>query len=1496
MALRITCPQGHVLNVKESARGKKVRCPTCQTLMKVGGAPTSTQASPKPASPKPAAQTAKKRPAQTESSRIVVKCPTGHQLKLKSELMGKKVRCPKCHETFTVAKASSTAAPAAAKPAPASKTPASQTRSKKTRPTTDASSPTDPLFAGPLDTDPLSPHSAEQQGNADWFADIPTFDDAPGFDEAPALDTGQDFDLGKAFDNLPGMDADPFATGHTAPANFATGVSAAGGMMDAHSSFPGQTPAAAAIPIKTRSTGQKPSTAAGDPALRVPWIALAAGIATGLVLLAGEGFLLFGLGSKEGASKNVVAKQTVNDASAASEPHPGAAQPGPEVRAEMSPASNSNRETLHEDEVKSTMVEKLEGGPQDESAGRPNMTTQPILEEIKLDANPYLLEGSGGNRSLPTKTRSVVYDTLTGRIALTLDSANGKRGAVVVYEMDKLMDGPTEPVAIFETPHLPTAVTIKPWQGKRLFAVACERQAEVWLYDVDTLQPAGQILTGGPEIIDVQSLGSSRDPNDPFLYFAAVQSYERNGSPYKDNVIGRLNVSTMEIDSKTEPAQRGNETTTPDGLVAVSADGSTLFGKDASYHYEKLPGDGTEGRLTALHKLESRFGFRSTPGPFGVQTLSSFTLCSRDLFVTDNTGVLLLASGEQNAILMGVEMLHNQQPIDPKGRLKIVSANNYEELAAVDFTQDLFKGVLWGFLDETRKLAIVTTNGSLYVWRDLLQDVPQEPWLTVTAAIPDQVVVGQEISVPLQTPSGADVTFELIDESPYYVEEEKEAPFDYQVSYRDSLTFSPFATYSIPDDVTLTGDIDIFVLLQTPDGQWTRKTTLHETVFRDLNDDGKVNRTDDESNPDRKVVAVATVTANNDMTVTFTPISDAIRSTLQPNTDGAGRIYRYCGVSRFRAAVCLAQSDDPSDIIPITKVSNVKVGVTDTVAIARGRRNAFTSGAPPRPKPKPPLRNKLSQFDFRNGTQFVSAKDSSIAIKEGTLTWTPSAQQIGKLSLGIRARSGSLVKDTYFGVDVTLGGSSETEALPFYVNGISFQRDSDLAVIWGNDSEMDVVWRYNKKSSKPSPGIKYMVGVYDWRQGKVLRHEEVPVEIDFAGISPSGICATISDPPRLVRFDHQTLKPVKQVPLQTQALRLVVVADKYVATTAYANGERFKLPSLQPIQSELPVTSTWLAEDFGDGWMWEGVHWDKAMREAKLLAMPIAFGVGPDPNKHGHIAGFEKAARIESSGPVLLTLHDTISRVKGLPIPTHPCRLSVQRDNASVIGEMSFEYNQKERKVIVPSSQAENPNARGQAPLFVAHGPEHSAAIVGGKIRMIPYSLWDLPEIGFNFQPVQSTFLLNPSQPTDVQYSAPDAVKYRLRLMSGYTHRSGGTFFSDSNAKVLFEAESTDGSFEIAFESVEPLINAARKIAGIDDSYSRNRNLSPDQLEKRVVDALVAYRKQVTDSYRNLTGRAPRKTPVPVYAYVTAENAAREKAVLFHAYLVDIDTTNHSFE
>ena len=1068
---------------------------------------------------------------------------------------------------------------------------------------------------------------------------------------------------------------------------------------------------------------------------------------------------------------------------------------------------------------------------------------------------------------------------------------------VAVYDIEKLLKESGEPIATFETPGLPTAVAIKSWKDRRYYAVSCNRSSDISLYDAETLDPAGKLSIDSMSITDIKGLGCSKDPDDPFLYFTAIESYKEFSSTYKTNVVGRFDMSNMQLDSKTPTPKRGQRRDEADTRLAVSADGSILFGRNASYRYEKLPGDGKVGVLTKIHEIETYRGGLPMPGPFGNQSFASFQICSHDLFVTENAGVILLAGGEKNAVFLGVSAKPGRNPADSS--INLISANNYKSLAKVSIGTNIYSSSsssggkgdrrrigMWGFIDETRDYVIVANNNRLAIQSGLLGKVPREPLLTITSKIPRKVGVGTEISIPLESPSQTDVTYELITDSPYYDPETD--PFiksKHQIDFRETHAFSPFKNnYEFRS-----GKIkNAIVMLRAPNGKWVREFTTKEIVYSDANGDGKVDRTDDESNPDRREVAVETFATNDRYSITYTPNSDVIRSLLNPRFDSSGKFSEFASARPVHAAICRQSSN--GKVTVLSDVKTFHVVVRDSEKNKPGSRTTY-NGINVRDL-KQPTRNYLGHSNFRRQTKMVNTAESPIAINGNVLTWTPGPKQIGKRALGIRARSGEIVKDMYFGIDVEVTGASASSELPFYVNGISFQRDSDLAVIWGNDSASEVTWQYNKRSSDHPPGTKFLLGVYDWKQGKVLRHKEVAEEIELAAISPSGICTMASNPSRLIRYDHNTLKPLNQVPLKNEAKRIVVVNDRYVATAYYGIGERFELPNLDPIHPEVPTADTLLAEHFGDGWMWEGILWDKAMREPKLYAMPIAFHVGTDRNDRGHISGFKGAARIEPAGPVLLTLLDINSQPKGLSIPVYPARLEVhqeqQREGPIVIGEMHFEHRKSIRKVIVPQSRMPSSAKYGQKTMFVANGSDQSAAIIYGKIVLIPYTLWELPDIGFNFEPIQSTFALNPTRPTNVQYSAPGAVSYHLRIMSGFTYRHGSSLTSDSNAKLLFEGTSKDGSFEIAFDSLAPLASVVKRTTGINSFANRNRDATPQQIAQRNSEMLLNYRKNVTDTYRNLTGRAPRQYPVPVYAYVTAEDEHGEKAALFHAYLVEL--------
>ena len=114
MSIAVNCAQcGHEMRAKEKYAGKRVKCPECGQPVQVPDAPevAGTAAAVKA----PAAEDAAPPPAGdgepgpvdiqagSGSASVALKCPKCfYEKRIKSELAGKQVKCPKCRQTMTV--------------------------------------------------------------------------------------------------------------------------------------------------------------------------------------------------------------------------------------------------------------------------------------------------------------------------------------------------------------------------------------------------------------------------------------------------------------------------------------------------------------------------------------------------------------------------------------------------------------------------------------------------------------------------------------------------------------------------------------------------------------------------------------------------------------------------------------------------------------------------------------------------------------------------------------------------------------------------------------------------------------------------------------------------------------------------------------------------------------------------------------------------------------------------------------------------------------------------------------------------------------------------------------------------------------------------------------------------------------------------------------------------------------------------------------------------
>lgn len=504
---------------------------------------------------------------------------------------------------------------------------------------------------------------------------------------------------------------------------------------------------------------------------------------------------------------------------------------------------------------------------------------------------------------------------------------------------------------------------------------------------------------------------------------------------------------------------------------------------------------------------------------------------------------------------------------------------------------------------------------------------------------------------------------------------------------------------------------------------------------------------------------------------------------------------------------------------------------------------------------------------------FLPADTNKISIADGQLTFSSEPGQFGSHAIGLRASLGNVTKNIY----VQFKMVSPPSDLPFFVNGVAFEAGSHHAVIWGNDASLNQSLNGDAQNRDNAPGdATFFVGVYDCNKRELLMQREMPVEIFRAAISADGVYVAMNSPAKLIRLNRTTLQPEKAVDLPERAKWITSVANKYIAT----NLGRFEIPSLKPMPL---VVDSWpnVALQLSDeAWIWDGLLWDKKMEKPQMLVQPVGFGF----RGFGSGRQFVKGIKYYSAGPILTAAasRSPLSPPAG-SIPGTLLSVKAKGGTGGMFASLySIAGKTLETKTLVaPPSFLGGTHTND---LFVAAGASHSAIVFQGKLVLLPHTAWkQQAPIPFHFLPKQSTFELDPLKENTVTYSAPGATKYTLRL--SIPNKVDGL----SNIKKPdVSIESTDGTFRFRF-------NAASQFGQIVDWVS-NRGISSanpylNRLENQKSKSaqLAEYQNRMTPLVRSMTGKAPRKTPIPIFALVEAENDMGEKTALLHWYFAQAD-------
>jgi len=524
---------------------------------------------------------------------------------------------------------------------------------------------------------------------------------------------------------------------------------------------------------------------------------------------------------------------------------------------------------------------------------------------------------------------------------------------------------------------------------------------------------------------------------------------------------------------------------------------------------------------------------------------------------------------------------------------------------------------------------------------------------------------------------------------------------------------------------------------------------------------------------------------------------------------------------------------------------------------------------------------------FKNAP-VVAAPAAGLPTIEGrTVRWTPVPTQLGRQAFRLRAKSGNLAHDWYWEVAV----EQTSVALPFLVRGIEPDAEGNRAVVWGQALAPAKV---GGRAVVPEPNTYYL-GIYDLKAKQLLQHVETPKPIQHAALHSTGVYAslmlldparpTTDAPTQIVRFHPETLAVEEQTECPTHG-SVIVIGDRYLAVTGRQT-VRLTIPDLKPVTPTLGAYPYPIAGRLRDGWVWDGIVWDEAMKKPRLLLFPVLF--------EGGLRGADSPQMVAAQGGTIWML--TRGPCVGTWFPGNPslggqyllrghtAALSCAEGRLQAYSWADTSRVRVTSEVVPDATVPLLDTAKTRLPdmlgsdmnlirdFFTGYiaelaGQVHVALL--GKLYSVPLDSLVRDEQPFRFVEQQDIFVLEAGKTNKLQYSAPGAVRYHFQLWLQRPH-----FHDDTPFLAL---ESADGSFEVNLEAMEQFAGMALSNASVGGRTTKEKT-----------DSVNAYLKRIAPAYQSLTGKRPRSLSFPVYASVIAEHQdGRQKAGLAHSYLIEV--------
>ena len=1055
----------------------------------------------------------------------------------------------------------------------------------------------------------------------------------------------------------------------------------------------------------------------------------------------------------------------------------------------------------------------------------------------------------------PSTIWASAYDETTGRLAVTNDAQG-----ILIFELDKMLNGSTEPIRAIPTQGQPRAVCLKYLGDKRVFVFAEASSARLHLVDVDTLELVDELPIQNVSMINY--LHASFNPADPYLYFASTDI--SNGSNIRADLIGRLNLVSGIQDPS---AGRVNID------FHVSSDGEYIYSRDCYGSWNdfvsnpNLDTSQQNPRLayvsqarSPMYQLGEKLAIGSrvfqmanvanrtvqfpiTPTDFEPQSMF------KSVPVVFGLGTNEMVFGSPNdfrqfeSIPFPQSWLRNwkQESEDPKFK------DSRYRTGICNRTRSAYYDV---FADDTRKIAIAVFDEHLVVAPLDRLKLPVEKLIVPSQTLPKSIQVGALTELNLNA-HDASISIEFVP-SPDWLDSESlnlvgNRPSNRALHLRDS----------VDESATL-------ITLRDVSGIKNVKTPFRLRVGNEIMTVLEIGGSGGPHGDSLEVTRTRKMMHQNSTRVSLVN-EQGVENFVEASTPAGEIMYLNASVNSNQTGIILSDRNFDSlkkRVFPYP----VQLGSERMLVLAADDFRKVLKV------------QRTLELEHNVSEPFVildeNANKDLPSVANGVLKWTPSVTSVGKQNVRLRATRDGVSTEWIWPVEV-LSPFSKVD-LPFYVEGINPDFDSKFAVVWGRPHRLD---RNDTNEGKSSNSVS-ILGVYDLEKQSLIKQTKVPFNIASAALHKTGIYASSSERldgklnDKIRRYDVKSLEVLGEL-IHGNVERITLIGDQHLLA-----GSLVKIPEMK---ISMGPNKCSVHGRLKDGWLLNGVVWDQAQKKQKLLLFPFKLQTTPDklPTKEGWVT-------VQANGPYVGLWWSA----RGLQEPKAfqmrdrsttllTTELALYVKNSNSLGVIEPKANQ----TIVPYES--NANEKQNEPTYIerfssngiAEGSQHIFIAVKGSIHAILKGHLPKPTTPFHFEEQQDKFVLEAGKPSRLRYFAPGAARYSLKMWFGLKYDPAEFLtFDDISKMTVVKLESLDGNFELNLNAEEVAIRALKQAEiEVREGTSQDR-------QRKIID----YIKEHSDDIKEMTGNAPRSIPIVATVLVEAEHEnGFDRAGMIHSYLVE---------